>query len=166
MVREYGIVNADVVVREDATADQVVDVLAGNRVYVPAVVALNKIDSQTRRLVDDAVKMFNSRGFPVVPVSAQKGIGIEKLKDHLYDSLKFINVFLKPQGGEADLKEPLVLTTGSTVGDVCDHLHRDFRRRFRYALVSGASAKFANQVVGIDHKLADGDILTVVVRRS
>jgi ribosome-interacting GTPase 1 len=72
---------------------------------------------------------------------------------------------MKPQGGEADMDVPLVIKNGSDVGMVCDALHRDFRGKFRYAVVSGPSAKFDNKIVGIEHKLRDQDILTLVLRR-
>ena len=109
--------------------------------------------------------MFQDRGWPVAPIAAKKGLGMEKLKDVIYDELKFIRVYLKPQGGEADMEEPLVIKSGSDVGSVCDYLHRDFRGKFRYAVVSGPSAKFDNQLVGIEHPLKDGDILTLILRR-
>ena len=63
-----------------------------------------------------------------------------------------------------DRTQPLILKRGGTVGDVCDHLHKDFRRKFRYALVWGASVKFGGQRVGVDHTLAEGDVLTIVLR--
>ncbi|MHB8606650.1 MAG: OBG GTPase family GTP-binding protein [Thermoplasmatota archaeon] len=165
MVKEYGIVNADVVIRQDATADDLVDVLAGNRVYIPAVVALNKVDTQDIGYTKSSIKMFEERGWRVVPISASRGLNMESLKDTIYDELHFIRVYLKPQGREADMEEPLVVKGGSSIGMVCDVLHRDMRKKFRYALVSGPSAKFANQVVGIDHVLKDGDILTMITRR-
>jgi ribosome-interacting GTPase 1 len=74
-------------------------------------------------------------------------------------------VYLKPQGKEADMKEPLVIKGGSDVGMVCDILHRDFRKNFRYAMVWGKSAKFPGQMVGLEHVLMDEDILTIVIRR-
>lgn len=40
----YGIVNATVVVRDDISADDLVDHLASNRFYIPSVVAINKFD--------------------------------------------------------------------------------------------------------------------------
>ncbi len=43
-VGEYRIHNADITFRCDATADQLIDVIEGNRVYIPAVYVLNKID--------------------------------------------------------------------------------------------------------------------------
>ena len=41
---EYKIHNADVVFRCDATADDLIDVIEGNRIYIPCIYALNKID--------------------------------------------------------------------------------------------------------------------------
>ena len=41
---EYRIHNADVILRCDATADDLIDVVEGNRVYIPAIYLLNKID--------------------------------------------------------------------------------------------------------------------------
>lgn len=165
MVKEYGIVNADVVVRQDATVDELVDVLAGNRTYIQAMVALNKVDLQDVEYTRNTIKMFNDRGWPVVPIAAKKGLGLDALKDKIYEELRFIRVFMKPQGGEADMEVPLVIKSGSDVGMVCDALHRDFRKKFRYAIVTGPSAKFDNQIVGIEHKLLDMDVLTLVLRR-
>ena len=165
MVKEYGIVNADVVVRQDATIDELVDVLAGNRTYIQAMVALNKVDLQDVEYTKNTIKMFNDRGWPVVPIAAKKGLGLDKLKDVIYDELKFMRVYLKPQGGEADMEEPLVIKSNSDVGAVCDYLHRDFRLKFRYAVVTGPSSKYDNQIVGIEHVLRDGDVLTLILRR-
>jgi ribosome-interacting GTPase 1 len=62
------------------------------------------------------------------------------------------------------MEEPMIILEDSTVGQVCDLLHRDFRRNFRFANVWGKSARFPGQVVGINHKLLDEDILTIITR--
>jgi ribosome-interacting GTPase 1 len=49
---------------------------------------------------------------------------------------------------------------------VCDQIHRTFRRHFRYALVWGKSAKFPGQMVGLEHRLVDGDVLSIIVSRG
>lgn len=162
MVREW-FVNAEVVVREDITPDQLVDVLVENRVYTPALVTVNKIDLVTSEFLDGLRGRL--RGWDVLPISARTGKGIEALKSAVYGRLRFIRVYLKPQGKEADLAEPLIIHEGSTVGDVCDSLHRDFRRKFRYANVWGPSAAFPGQKVGVHHDLRDRDVLTVVIRK-
>ena len=58
--------------------------------------------------------------------AAKKGLGVDALKDKMYEELRFMRVFMKPQGGEADMEVPLVIKSGSDVGMVCDALHRDF----------------------------------------
>jgi len=155
---EYKIHNALVNIREDITADQLIDVIRGNRVYIPAVTVVNKID-----LVDrDSIKKVPA---DAIKISADMELNLETLRDEIYDRLGFINVYLKPQGEQADLEEPLIMREGCTVGDVCDRLHKDFRRKFRYARVWGDSAKHAGQRVGLDHLLSDGDVLTVIIQK-
>jgi len=51
------------------------------------------------------------------------------------------------------------------VGMICDSIHRDFKKNFRYAMIWGKSAKFPGQIVGLDHRVADQDIVTVIVKR-
>ena len=41
----------------------------------------------------------------------------------------------------------------------------DLDQRFRFARVSGPSAKHDEQQVGVEHELADEDVLRLVVRR-
>ncbi|WP_424358552.1 OBG GTPase family GTP-binding protein [Methanocella sp. MCL-LM] len=155
---EYKMHNALVNIREDITADQLIDVVRDNRVYIPAVIVLNKID-----LVDkEHLKKFPKES---VKISADRELNLDLLKDTIYDHLGFINIYLKPQGEQADLEEPMIMRGGATVGDVCDRLHKDFRRKFRYAKVWGDSAKHAGQRVGVDHSLCDGDILTVIIQK-
>lgn len=164
MVREFGHLSADVVVRQDVSQDELVDVLAGNRVYASAFVVLNKIDLVGGDYLREVEKRLQA--WRVVPISAAKGEGLDRLKEEIYRSLRFIRVYLKPQGKEADLKEPLIVKERSTVGMVCDSLHREFRDKFRYAHVWGKSATHPGQRVGLEHPLVDEDILTIVVRRG
>ena len=44
---EYRIHNADVSLRYDATADDLIDVIEGNRIYMPCIYVVNKIDQIT-----------------------------------------------------------------------------------------------------------------------
>jgi len=164
IIRSFGIVSAIVTMRVDVTADMIVDTLAENRIYNQAVIAINKIDLATEEELVSAEKAL-PEGWPVMRISAVKGDGIEEMKDFIFENLRFMSIFLKPQGQEADLVEPLIVKDTSTVVDVCTSLHRDFVRKFRYARVKGPSAKFDWQRVGRDHRLKDGDLLTIIVRR-
>jgi ribosome-interacting GTPase 1 len=164
--KEFGIINASVIVREDATPDRLIDALAGNRAYNKAFLVITKTDLVDEETLREQAQRYARQGWRVVPVSAETGRGIDELKEVIYQTLGFLRVYLKPPGKEADLKEPLIVKSGSTVQDVCEVLHRDLARKFRYALVTGKSAKFKEQTVGLEHVLADEDILTIVVKRG
>ncbi|AIZ56662.1 hypothetical protein Mpt1_c07800 [Candidatus Methanoplasma termitum] len=163
MAAAYGHINATIVVREDINVEQMLDVLAGNRVYVKCVMAINKVDLAKPGELEYAQSLYPE--YRTVAVSAVTGFGIEELKQTLYDTIEMIRIYLKPQGKEADMAEPLIVKRGNTVGDVCEVIHRDFRNNFRYAMVWGKSAKFPGQTVGMDHVVEDEDILTIIVKR-
>ncbi|MFA6805067.1 MAG: GTP-binding protein [Candidatus Methanomethylophilaceae archaeon] len=163
MTAAYGHINATVVVREDIDVEQMLDVLAGNRVYIKCVMAINKVDLAKPGQLEAVLEMHKQ--YIQVPVSAATGYGIEDLKQTLYDTIEMIRIYLKPQGQEADMDVPLIVKKGNTVGEVCELIHRDFRKNFRYAMVWGKSAKFPGQTVGMDHVVQDEDILSIIVRR-
>ncbi len=163
LASEWGLVNAEIVIREDIDPDRFIDFLAGNRVYVPAFVVLNKVDLVTEAYLRRLRERLS--GWEVVAISAQEDDGLEKLRRAIVSRLRFIKVYLKPQGQEADLDEPLIVHENSTVEMVCNVLHRDFTERFRYANVWGPSAKFPAQQVGKGHVLQDGDVLSIVLRK-
>ena len=164
IIRSFGIVSALVTLRVDVNAEMIVDTLAQNRIYNKAVIAINKIDLANEDELIKAEKALPD-GWPVMRISAFNGDGIEELKDFIYDNLGFMSIYLKPQGQEADLVEPLIVKDTSTVEDICNTLHRDFVRKFRYSRVKGPSAKFDWQRVGLEHRLKDGDLLTIITRK-
>ncbi len=160
---EFGFYNADVVIREDVDADGFIDVITGNRIYAQAFACINKVDLVEPEALKRIMKKLSD--FDPLPISAQKGDGLEELKSRIYQRLRFVRIYLKPPGREADMREPMLVKLGSTVSDVCEVLHRDLRRKFRYALVWGPSSRFPGQTVGADHIMEDGDILSIVARR-
>ena len=163
MTSAYGHVNATVVVREDIDVEQMLDVLAGNRVYIKAVMAINKVDLAKPGQLEAVLEMHKQ--YRCVPISAATGYGVDDLKQALYDTIDMIRIYLKPQGQEADMDIPLIVKRGNTVGDVCELIHRDFRNNFRYAMVWGKSAKFPGQTVGMDHVVANEDVVCIIVKR-
>lgn len=163
MAAAYGLVNATIVVREDIDVEQMLDVLSGNRVYIKAVMAINKVDLAKPGELERAYA--RNPEYRKFPVSAATGQGMNELKQGVYDTIDMIRIYLKPQGQEADMDIPMIVKRGNTVGDVCELIHRDFKNNFRYAMVWGDSAKFPGQTVGMDHVLKDKDILSIIVRR-
>ncbi|MDI6707628.1 MAG: GTP-binding protein [Candidatus Thermoplasmatota archaeon] len=160
ILQEYGYVNADVIIREDVDEEQLIDFIAGNRAYVKCFVVVNKID-----MMKDSFQYSKIKDLDVVAISAKQKIGIEELKSKIFSTLEFIRVYLKLPEVGVDYKRPLVIKRNSTVEQVCDIIHKDFKEKFKYALVWGASAKFEGQRVGLGHMLKDGDVLSIVVTK-
>ncbi len=161
ILKEYKMHNADVLIRAKVNIDEFIDALMGNRKYINAITVINKAD-----LVDEEFKTDIRTNFPdAMLISADMDKNLDPLKDLIFDHLKFIRLYMKPQGEPADMEEPMIVQEGVNVGDICDKLHRDFRKRFRYAQVWGPSGKHAGQRAGLEHKLMDGDILTIVTQK-
>jgi ribosome-interacting GTPase 1 len=148
-----------VIIREDITDDQLIDAVAGNRRYIPSITILNKIDLVSPKYVAEARKRI---GEDLVPISADRNLNLDQLKEAIHDRLGVIKVYLKPRNGSPDFREPLIVTAGSTISDVCKKIHRKFSGEAKYALVSGTSVRFSPQRVGMDHVVQDRDIVTIV----
>ena len=164
IAREFGLHNGAIVFREDATADQLIDVLAGNRVYLPAILVVNKSDylrAEDRTLLAQTVRPYE----PTF-ISAREGVGLEALVDRIGSALRFIRVYVKPPGRPPDRDEPVILRRGDTVSQLLQRLPGDLERNFKAAQVWGKSARFPGQTVGRDHPLDDEDVVTVVVARG
>ena len=168
VLREYGYVNAQVTIPHDLTIDELVDAVMDNRVYLPSMVTVNKadlIDRDYLPTVNEALRERDLDPEEVVFISAEEERGLDGLKARLWSELGLIRVYMDKPGRGVDYEEPLVLFAGSTVGDACEKLGGELDERFKFARVSGPSAKHDEQQVGKGHELADEDVLRVVARK-
>ena len=161
---EY-VTNADIIIREDITQDQLIDVFIENRIYVSALIIINKNDLLKKNELQKRINEIKNKGWKVISISARKNIGLDELKRSIFVDLDIIRIFMKPVGKKPDFTEPLILKKGQTIEDACRKLHKDFKRKFRYAHVWGKSAKYPGQKVGLYHNLEDKDVLTITILR-
>ncbi|KYK21214.1 GTP-binding protein [Thermoplasmatales archaeon SM1-50] len=159
------VINADITLREDITEDQLIDTFAQNRVYISALVAINKTDLIPYEVLKTAVNKLHQKRWDVVGISAKNKDNLHQLKEQIFLHLRLIRIYMKPVGKKADYVQPMILREGQTVADACRHIHRDFYRNFRYASVWGPSAKHSGQKIGLEHVLKDQDVLTIVVTK-
>ncbi|MGV8150190.1 MAG: OBG GTPase family GTP-binding protein [Candidatus Woesearchaeota archaeon] len=160
VMKEFKIMNADVVIRSDIDVDELIDVLEGNKKYIPALTIINKIDLANDAQIAKVVKMIKAD----LAISAKNKIYIERLKELIFESLDLIRIYLKEPGKEADMKVPLIISRNSKVEDVCNKLHKDFATKFKFCKIWGKSSKFPGQRLMLDHKLLDKDILEIHLR--
>jgi len=155
---EFRICNADITLREDATEDDLIDVIEGNRVYVPCLYVLNKIDQISIEELDIIYTIPHC-----VPISAHHKWNFDDLLEKLWNYLALVRIYTKPKGQLPDYTAPVVLRDNrTTVENFCDNLHKSLMKNFKYALVWGSSVKYQPQKVGREHTLNDEDVVQIV----
>jgi ribosome-interacting GTPase 1 len=160
VLRINGINNGRVLIKEpNLTVEQLIDVVTGNRIYLPALVVLNKIDLVDGKFISQIEKKLQN----FIPISADRKMNIDRLKRSIYEKLAFIRIYLKPRGDKID-EDPLIMNQNCTIRDVCLKIHRNFVKDFKHAYVWGSSVKFSSQKVGLDHVLNDKDVLRIILK--
>jgi len=158
ILSEFRICNADVILREDATEDDLIDVVEGNRVYVPCLYVLNKIDQISIEELDIIYKIPHC-----VPISAHHKWNFDDLLEKIWNYLALVRIYTKPKGQLPDYTAPVVLQQGKTsIEQFCENIHKSIMQSFKCALVWGASVKHQPQKVGKEHELVDEDVVQIV----
>ncbi|KHN72033.1 putative GTP-binding protein C02F5.3 [Toxocara canis] len=159
ILHDYKIFNADVVFRDDCTVDELIDVIQGNRVYIPCLYVYNKIDQISLEEVDRLAHQEHS-----IVISCEMRLNMDYMVEMIWEYLALIRIYTKKPGNPPDLgpTDGIILRRGASVEHACHALHRTLASQFRYAIVWGTSTKFSPQRVGIHHKLDHEDVVQIV----
>ncbi len=158
ILHEFRINNAEVIIRTPINADQLIDVIEGNKRYVPGVVVMNKMDMIEPAKLEEMKREFNLD----ICISASQNLYLEELKDLMFSRLGFLRVYCKQVGKKADLEIPLILQSPATLRTMCEKLHKDFVSKFTYARIWGKSVKYEGQrILKLDHPLSDKDVIEI-----
>lgn len=134
---EYGIKNAEITIKEKLTFDRLIDAFSKNRVYIPSLSVVNKVDMDTNL---DPSK---------IGISATNDIGITYLKEKIWEALNFVRIYL-------NTKDPMVVKSGTTLLQVLQSIGPDFAESKTGAKIWGPTAKFPGQEVSLAAKVAEG----------
>jgi len=156
---EYKLCNADICFRSDCSVEELIDVIEGNRIYIPALYAMNKIDSITIAELDIVSQIPHQ-----VPISGRDQWNLDELLEVMFDYLALTRVFTKPKGQIPDYNEPVLLRKGKepTVEAFVERIHRGLLKQFKHALVWGSSVKHNPQRCGLNHVLHDEDVVQII----
>ncbi|TIA75912.1 hypothetical protein E3P77_03901 [Wallemia ichthyophaga] len=159
ILQEYKIHNADIMIREDITADDFIDVVLGNRKYMNCVYAYNKIDGVSLEEVNRLAHEPNT-----VPLSCEMDLNLDYLIERMWEQLDLLKIYTKRRGTHPDLNDPVCMRKGATIEHVCHSIHRSLAESFKYAIVWGKSSKFnpQPQKVSFTHRVANEDVVTIV----
>ncbi len=161
ILRVYDVNSARVIIREDIDDEQLIDVLLGNRVYIPSITVMNKVDLVNVGFLHEISSKLD---YKFVPISAEGNVNLTALKEEIYKNLGLIRIYMRPRGSETDFKEPLIVRKDASVLDICNKLHRKMKDDLRYAQIWGKSVKYGGQKVGITHRLMDEDVITLITK--
>eukprot|EP00756_Hemistasia_phaeocysticola_P044798 Hpha_TRINITY_DN18586_c0_g1::TRINITY_DN18586_c0_g1_i1::g.195249::m.195249/K06944/K06944; uncharacterized protein len=159
ILHDYKIHNAEIVIREDCTVDEFIDVIEGNRVYLRCIYCYSKIDTSSIEEVDRLSRLPHS-----LCVSVHWELNLDLLLEKMWEYIDLVRVFSKKKGCQPDFSMPFVMRRGNNVRDVVMRIHQDLLRNFRYALVWGTSAKHRPQTCGLEHLVEDEDVVQIVTK--
>ncbi|XP_057572218.1 developmentally-regulated GTP-binding protein 2 isoform X2 [Hippopotamus amphibius kiboko] len=157
ILHEYKIFNAEVLFREDCSPDEFIDVIVGNRVYMPCLYVYNKIDQISMEEVDRLARKPDS-----VVISCGMRLNLDYLLEMLWEYLALTCIYTKKRGQRPDFTDAIILRKGASVEHVCHRIHRSLASQFKYALVWGTSTKYSPQRVGLTHALEHEDVIQIV----
>ncbi len=88
---------------------------------------------------------------------------IEELKKKIFSSFRILRIFTKQPGKEKE-KRPMIMKPESTVKDVAEKVSKALSKRIIKTKIWGPSSKFSGQIVGLNHKLKDLDVVEFKTR--
>jgi len=132
---------------------------AGRFVKKTLVVA-NKCDQPGAEENIAFLKEYLGQVYAFLPVSADRGDGLEDLRKKIFLLLDVIRAYSKVPGKKADFNDPFSLKRGTTIIDLARAVHKDFFEKFKYARIwRQGSLALQGQMVNRDFLLEDGDIV-------
>jgi ribosome-interacting GTPase 1 len=130
--------------------------------YVKTMLAANKMAAEgAADRLEIVHEMFAAR-FPIIPLDAESGRGLEELRNTIYRSLNVIRVYSKKPHKPPDMESPFTCPAGSTVAQFAGIVHRDFADKLKSARIWGTGV-FDGQTVTRDHVLHDKDVVELHV---
>ncbi|POI23047.1 hypothetical protein CIB84_013205, partial [Bambusicola thoracicus] len=149
ILHEYKIFNAEVLFREDCSPDEFIDVIVGNRVYMPCLYVYNKIDQISMEEVDRLARRPHS-----VVISCGMKLNLDYLLEKLWEYLALTCIYTKKRGRKLPLAEQKLQSGAIALRQVCfdfdffdesqvfgmglekcHRIHRSLASQFKYALV-------------------------------
>ena len=118
------------------------------------------LDEQTKRKIHATLQ---SKKHDFALVSAKTNEGLEELKNKVFQVFDKIRIYTKEPKKEKS-KRPIVMKKNSVVRDVAEKILTGLSNKIKETKIWGPSSKFSGQVVGLNHKLKDLDVVEFKTR--
>lgn len=163
ILQTYKLFNVDVVIHEDASIDDFIDILeeAGTapRKYCRCLFVYNKVDMLSISECEAIARWPYS-----IVVSVVAKLNMDGLMERVWQELELKRVYTKKKGMFPDFSDPLVITPQrgdktATIENAIGMLHKSLLEEFKSCQVWGQSVKSSPQVCGLKHELMDEDVM-------
>ena len=161
VINEIGIKNAEITISEKLTLERLIDSLSNNRIYVPALYVKNKLDLRVENGNYSKTGGAKLNHLPGgiglhLAISARNLVGIDKLKETIWDVLGLVCIYLVRPSQEPNFENPVVMKKDQTLSDVAEKIGSDFSEGITRAKIWGVGAKFPGQEVSLSTKVQEG----------
>jgi small GTP-binding protein len=158
VLKEYRYLNCQLRINCNATIDEIIDVIEGNRKYCPCIYVMNKIDQITIEELDIIADVPDH-----CPICAHHEWNLDGLADMIWGYMQLLRIYTKPKGQIPDYTQPVILPADKNkIEDFCLRIHKTLLAQFRVALVWGQSVKHNPMRCGKEHMLMDEDVVQII----
>lgn len=126
------------------------------------IIVFNKKDSFSEKEKRKISATLQSKKYNFVLISTipeWPDNGIEELKSKIFESFEIIRIFTKEPSSNGPSKKPIIMKPDSTVKDAAEKILKGFSKKVKKTKIWGPSSKFSGQIVGLNHKLKDKDVV-------
>lgn len=122
------------------------------------IIVFNKCDLLNQNEKRKIQATLESKKYTFAIVSALTREGLEELKEKLFLEFKKLRIYTKEPGKEKS-NRPIILNPGATAKDIAEKILKGFSEKVKETRIWGPSSKFPGQIVGLNHKLEDLDVV-------
>lgn len=122
------------------------------------IIVFSKIDLLSENEQRKISATLQSRKYNFILISARTKENIEQFKEKLFLSFGKIRVYTK-EPGKIKSNKPIILFPESTVKHVAEKILKGFSSKVKETRIWGPSSKYSGQVVGLQHKMKDMDVV-------
>lgn len=127
------------------------------------IIVFNKIDKFSEKEREKLSATLSSKRYNFVLISVKTQEKIKELKEKIFQSFDKIRIYTKEPHKEKTSK-PIILEPNSTVKDVAEKILKGFSNKVKETKIWGPSSKFPGQIIGLNHKLKDLDVIEFKTR--
>jgi len=127
------------------------------------IIIFNKVDLFSENDKRKISSTLQSKKYNFILISTKTREGINELKNKIFKSFGKIRIFTKEPGKEKTEK-PIILEKDATVRNATEKILHGFSAKVKETKIWGPSSKFPGQIVGLNHRLKDLDVVEFKTR--